>query len=486
MKQTIKSLVLVAIAALGIAGCEDVPAPFVEPGTPETPNIDGGTWDNPFTVSEAIANQTNAEVWVHGYIVGSIPESASSTTLSNMTFTAEGANYTNLCIADAADETNYAKCAPVQLPSGSDARTKLNLKENPGMLGKEVWFKATATKYCGAPGLKEVSVYTLTAPTAEDDKSNGGNDNPIEGAKGDGSLENPFNAAAALNYTSALPADQSTTQRFYIKGIVCESDKLDISVQYNNATFHISEDGTASGAQFLIFRTKGLNGAKITSADDIQVGDEVVVYAQLVNYKGNTPETVQGEGIIYSQKRNGQDITTGDEGGDEGDEGDDTPSSTEGNIIENGDFELWDGNTPINWTTASTAGNATLSQSSEARNGSYAVSIGYKENTNTRMGYKEITLPAGKYKFSLYAKGTEAGSKCQTRLGYVPVKNGSAGTYSYGAYLDLSTSEWTEISHEFTLTENTTLCLVMMSPKGSNYHTSQNILVDDASLVKVD
>lgn len=308
------------------------PGGEVTPDDPETPDTpaDGGTWDKPYTVAQAIANQTGAEVWVHGYIVGSIPADAAKVVLENMTFTADGASGTNLCIADVPNETNYANCAPVQLPAGSDARTDLNLMNNPNKLGVEVWLKGKTVKYCGAPGLKEISKYTLTAPTAEDDQEQESSDEPVEGAQGDGSLENPFNAAAAYNYTAALPADQATSEKFYVKGIVCESSKMDINTEYKNATFHISDDGSANSTQFLIFRTKGLNGADITSVDDVQVGDEVVVYASLVNYYGNTPETKQG-GIIYSQKRNGQDIdgdTPGDDEG-EGDQEDDDQGNAE-------------------------------------------------------------------------------------------------------------------------------------------------------------
>lgn len=305
------------------------PGGEVTPDTPDTPT-DGGTWDKPYTVAEAIANQTGKEVWVHGYIVGSIPADAAKVVLENMTFTAAGASGTNLCIADIPNETNYANCAPVQLPAGSDARTDLNLMNNPTKLGVEVWLKGKPTKYCGAPGLKEISKYTLTPPTAEDDQEQESGDEPVEGAQGDGSLENPFNAAAAYNYTAALPADQATSEKFYVKGIVCQSSKMDISVQYNNATFHISDDGTANSTQFLIFRTKGLNGADITSADDVQVGDEVVVYASLVNYYGNTPETAKG-GIIYSLKRNGENVDgdTPGEGEGEGDQEGGDPGNTE-------------------------------------------------------------------------------------------------------------------------------------------------------------
>lgn len=305
------------------------PGGEITPDTPDTPT-DGGTWEKPYTVAEAIANQTGKEVWVHGYIVGSIPADAAKVVLENMTFTAAGASGTNLCIADIPNETNYANCAPVQLPAGSDARTDLNLMNNPTKLGVEVWLKGKPTKYCGAPGLKEISKYTLTPPTAEDDQEQESGNEPVEGAQGDGSLENPFNAAAAYNYTAALPADQATSEMFYVKGIVCESNKMDINTQYNNATFHISDDGTANSTQFLIFRTKGLDGADITSADDVQVGDEVVVYAYLVNYYGNTPETVQG-GIIYSLKRNGENVDgdTPGEGEGEGDQEGGDPGNTE-------------------------------------------------------------------------------------------------------------------------------------------------------------
>lgn len=205
--------------------------------TPDTP-ADGGTWDKPYTVAQAIANQTGKEVWVHGYIVGSIPADVSSFVLENMTFTADGASGTNICIADVPDETNYANCAPVQLPAGSDARTDLNLMNNPSKLGVEVWLKGKATTYFGAPGLKEISKYTLTAPTAEDDQAP--SEEPTEDPKGDGSLENPYNVSAVLSlYAKGNPEGQSV----YVKGKISKIKSLDVS-QWERAQYFISDDGT--------------------------------------------------------------------------------------------------------------------------------------------------------------------------------------------------------------------------------------------------
>ena len=448
--------------------------------TPDTP-ADGGTWDKPYTVAQVIANQTGKEVWVHGYIVGSIPADVSSFVLENMTFTADGASGTNICIADVPDETNYANCAPVQLPAGSDARTDLNLMNNPSKLGVEVWLKGKATTYFGAPGLKEISKYTLTAPTAEDDQAP--SEEPTEDPKGDGSLENPYNVSAVLSlYAKGNPEGQSV----YVKGKISKIKSLDVS-QWERAQYFISDDGTEN-AQFQIYNGYYLDGKPFTSNDQIKVGDEVIVYGELSSYQG-TPQIGQNSKIVSINGQTGDGDTPGDEGeGDQDDNEEEIP--TEGNILENGDFELWEGNIPTNWKSASTAGNVSITQSTEAHGGTYAANMGFAKSSNKRMAYKETTLPAGTYKFTFYAKGTDtsADSKCQTRPGYTTIlADGSADSqgYKYGEYATLSATEWTLVEHEFTLETETKLCLVIMSPKNSSYHTSQNILVDDASLIKI-
>lgn len=45
------------------------------------------------------------------------------------------------------------------------------------------------------------------------------------------------------------------------------------------------------------------------------------------------------------------------------------------NLVENGDFEAWEGKVPTNWKTTSSAGNATLSQSTDAHAGQYSVKL---------------------------------------------------------------------------------------------------------------
>lgn len=166
----------------------------------------------------------------------------------------------------------------------------------------------------------------------------------------------------------------------------------------------------------------------------------------------------------------------------------DTPSGpvtpvvpVEGNLLVNGDAETWSGTVPTNWTTASTAGNGSLSKSADAHTGSSSICIA-GSTKNTRLGYKETTLKAGTYTLKFYAKAATAESG-SVRPGYVPVTDGKVGSYMYGTYVnDLSNTEWTEVTHEFTLSEETTLCLVIMNSKSPG----KDVLIDDVSLTSTD
>lgn len=157
-------------------------------------------------------------------------------------------------------------------------------------------------------------------------------------------------------------------------------------------------------------------------------------------------------------------------------------------LLPNGGFEEWNGNVPTGWKSASTAGNATLAQSEEARSGEYSVQVGGNEKSNKRLATAEMTLKAGTYTFSAFVMAaTEEGGS--VALGYVPVTDGKVGSYMYQTengkpmyYNGLTTSEWTTASYTFTLEEQTTLCLVVMNSK----NPGKDVLVDDASLTTED
>jgi hypothetical protein len=106
--------------------------------------------------------------------------------------------------------------------------------------------------------------------------------------------------------------------------------------------------------------------------------------------------------------------------------------------------------------------------------------------TNKRLATQEITLAAGSYTFSYYAKSTST-EKCQTKGGYVHVNDDNTITDSYQyskSYSDINNTSWTLVTYDFELTSATKLCFVIMNPKNSSYSVSQDILIDDATLVK--
>ncbi len=115
---------------------------------------------------------------------------------------------------------------------------------------------------------------------------------------GSGTEADPYNVAGVLQYISGLGADTPSDKEVYIQGYVSET--TDISAQYGNATFNMSDnvDGTAN--KFTVYRAKGLGGENVTDEKFIKEGDFVVVCGKVTNYKGNTPETVQGSAYVVS------------------------------------------------------------------------------------------------------------------------------------------------------------------------------------------
>lgn len=121
------------------------------PPTPPGPTEEGsGTYDDPYTIAGAQANQ-GVKGYVKGYIVGFV---TGQVLASGATFSAEGAVASNILIAKSADETNVNNCIPVQLVGGSPVRAGINLMDNAGMYKKELLIYGSLEKYFGAAGLK--------------------------------------------------------------------------------------------------------------------------------------------------------------------------------------------------------------------------------------------------------------------------------------------------------------------------------------------
>ena len=98
----------------------------------------------------------------------------------------------------------------------------------------------------------------------------------------------------AVDLTQELEAGATSSQTYYIKGIISQIDE--VSTSFGNATYYISDDGSTAG-QLEIYRGYYLEGEKFSAEDQIKLGDEVVVKGRLQNYQGTTPEVATGSSI---------------------------------------------------------------------------------------------------------------------------------------------------------------------------------------------
>lgn len=457
MKKFFYSFLVLAMTAMTFSSCEDVPTPYNLPsingGDSEEAEPTGtGTAADPFNVAAAVKYiDEGGDAATNKYVKGKV-------------VSVDAGSY----------DSNYGS---LKYYISDDGTTKNQFRVYNGYAGPN------RTKFSGEDALKagdEVVIcgsLTIVNGTKEFTTGNyvislngqpiGGGDTPTTGeAKGTGTEADPFNSVAAQNYTAALAANQTTEQEFYIKGKIQKID-TQFAAQYGNASVHIADD--ANSQQFYIFRTYYFGGEKWKEGDGLlKEGDEIVVCAKLVNYMGNTPETSQGGKLISV---NGK---TSIEGGSEKP---DTPSTGD-TTTPNGNFETWVDGKPNNWKTASSAGNASLAQSTDAHSGKYSVKVGGSTSANKRLGYKEMELKAGTYKIKYYVKAaTATGASVQS--GFVPVTEGKVGDYKYSGYINnISNTEWTLVEQELKIPTDGTYCIVIMNSK----KPGGDVLIDDLTL----
>ena len=105
-----------------------------------------------------------------------------------------------------------------------------------------------------------------------------------------------IDVAQALDIISKLEEGGVTEDYYKVHGVV--SSISQISTSYGNMSFYMK---APNGNDLMVYRAYGLNGEKVTDENLIQVGDEVVVYGKLQNYKG-TPEICQGGYLVSITK----------------------------------------------------------------------------------------------------------------------------------------------------------------------------------------
>ena len=303
MKRITNYLIALAVAAFTFTSCEDVPSPFgsiVAPEKGETIVVTPtgtGTEADPYNVAAVLEylsglgadTQSDKEVYIKG-IVSEVQEVDISGSYGNATY----------YISDDAD--GKANKFMIYRGFGLGGK-KFNEGATPVKAGDNVIIKSKVVLYKGnTPETVSNNCIIVELNGVKDGGSGGDTPTPTPGeAKGTGTQADPFNAAGANKYIASLAADTESSNDIYIKGkIVKFANNGEFNAQYGNASFYISEDGKESSEQFYVFRTLYLGNVKYTEGTQPKVGDEVVICGKVVNYKGNTPETVANKSYIYS------------------------------------------------------------------------------------------------------------------------------------------------------------------------------------------
>ena len=159
-----------------------------------------------------------------------------------------------------------------------------------------------------------IAVFTLSscedvpAPYGFPEGNGGKEVVPIGDPEGTGTVDDPYNVAAALTMIKAM-ADGELTEEIYVKGKI--SAISEVSVQNGNATYFISDDGSNKN-ELQVYRGKFLGGKPFTSEDQIKVGDEVIVKGKCKNFKGNTPEFDTGSSLYMLNGEYAEEVPLGE------------------------------------------------------------------------------------------------------------------------------------------------------------------------------
>ena len=279
MKKLVYSAIALAVSVLSLTSCEDVPAPYTLPTASENTEIKvapkgSGTAEDPFNVvalDSLMDNEfdANATYYVKGVVsqVGTFNES-----YGNITY----------YIKDEEASTTFYVYRGLGL-GGAKFTSESDIA-----IGDSVVVAGNVTIYNGTKEFvtnKSHIVY-LNGKTA----SNSGTSTE---ASGTGTETDPYNVAAVLKLYENNSYDSN--KEVYVKGIVAKVGSIDTG-SYGNATYYISDDGTSTN-DFEIYRGYYLNGEKFTSADQLKVGQTVVVCGKLTEYN-STKEMAQGSKLI--------------------------------------------------------------------------------------------------------------------------------------------------------------------------------------------
>ncbi len=455
-------------------------APAGNSDTPVEGLVGSGTKEDPYNIVAAAAASGNA--WVQAYIVGWIEGQK----------IAEGAHFngtstvaSNLLIADTPDETDVNKCMPVQLPSGTDARSALNLLDNPGNYKKQVKLYGLLDKYFGVAGLKSVSEYVIDGSTPTPQPDEAIFSEPFSASQGAFTIDNK-NLPSAISsiwtfsssYGMVATAYEKNSRKNYDGEAWLISPEIDLT-NVTNATLTFSHGANyfkgkckdecsvlakAAGESewsTLNVKTWPANDFKFVSSGDVDLKAYVGKKMQIA-FRYTSTDTKAGTWEIKK-------VLVEERAAEDGDSPNpDSGVKTLANFT-NGDFESWtDDGKPTHWESSSSKAN--VSKSTIAHGGQFSCKV-EKASENQRLAYEDLSLEAGSYTLSAWVRAENGTAYAE--IGY------HTSAYVYGDKIEIST-EWQQLTYSFELNAQSSVSVILMNHRDS----ANSILVDDYTITK--
>ena len=232
------------------------------------------TWTG--SVSSVVLTSGNAQTRAKSITITYTP--VGGVTVAQPTFSLESGKYTEAQTVSisAADGCSIYYTTDGQTPTDDTADSSTNRYTEPITISTTTTLKAIAFDADDNKSAVATATYTIVEL--------------LEGAEGDGTEANPYNAAGAYN-----EAILGSTATVYVKGTIVSIASIDTG-SYGNANYYISADGTETN-QLYIYRGYSLGGVKFTAEDEIKAGDVVIIKGALATYN-SVPQIAAGSEIV--------------------------------------------------------------------------------------------------------------------------------------------------------------------------------------------
>ena len=157
-----------------------------------------------------------------------------------------------------------------------------------------------------------VGTTTISATSEKTDKFDAGYASYIINVKApadpsESIVNTPETAYSVAKAIELINAGKGLDDMVYVVGYIHKIKE--VSTQYGNATFFISDDLQNTQNDLTVYRAKFLNDEKFTAENQIKVGDKVIMYGKLVDYNG-TKEIKDGYVYSFPSSDGIQNVTT--------------------------------------------------------------------------------------------------------------------------------------------------------------------------------